>query len=68
SAGGTADSRRESESVLCSPERQPSVGESSVVIPGPSYSTVHTSTQPSPAQGLNTGADGDVRWNLMLLM
>ncbi|MCI78836.1 hypothetical protein A2U01_0100107, partial [Trifolium medium] len=30
SAGGTVGSRRESESVLCSPEHQPSVGESSV--------------------------------------
>ncbi|MCI57816.1 hypothetical protein A2U01_0079067, partial [Trifolium medium] len=58
SAGGTADSRMESESAPGSPEQQPSVGESSVVIHSSSYSTGHTYTQPSPAQNLNTGAGG----------
>ncbi|MCI61860.1 hypothetical protein A2U01_0083117, partial [Trifolium medium] len=42
SAGGTADSMTESEPKLCNPEQQPSVGESSVVIPSPSCSTAHT--------------------------
>ncbi|MCI98210.1 hypothetical protein A2U01_0119513, partial [Trifolium medium] len=42
SAGGTADSRRESESAPCNPEQQSSVWESSVVIPSPSCSTAHT--------------------------
>ncbi|MCI95470.1 hypothetical protein A2U01_0116768, partial [Trifolium medium] len=36
SAGGTAGSRKEFESAPCSPEQQPSVGESSVVIHSPS--------------------------------
>ncbi|MCI97764.1 hypothetical protein A2U01_0119065, partial [Trifolium medium] len=42
SAGGTAGSMRESEYELCSPEQQPSVGESNVVIPSPSDNTGHT--------------------------
>ncbi|MCI81074.1 hypothetical protein A2U01_0102346, partial [Trifolium medium] len=35
SAGGTAGSMMEPGLELCSPEQQPSVGESSVVIPSP---------------------------------
>ncbi|MCI83852.1 hypothetical protein A2U01_0105128, partial [Trifolium medium] len=46
SAGGTAGSRRES------------VGEKSVVVPNPSCNVAHKESQPSPAQNLNTVADG----------
>ncbi|MCI91859.1 hypothetical protein A2U01_0113154, partial [Trifolium medium] len=41
-AGGTAGSKKESEYAPCNPEQQPSVGESSAIIPSPSYSTGHT--------------------------
>ncbi|MCI90525.1 hypothetical protein A2U01_0111817, partial [Trifolium medium] len=58
SAGGTAGSRRESESMPCSPVWQPSVGEKNVGVPSPSYSAAHSESQPSPAQNLNTDADG----------
>ncbi|MCI57882.1 hypothetical protein A2U01_0079133, partial [Trifolium medium] len=42
SARGTAGSMRESGPELCSPEQQPSEGESSVVIPSPFCNTGHT--------------------------
>ncbi|MCI57115.1 hypothetical protein A2U01_0078366, partial [Trifolium medium] len=58
SAGGTAGSRRESESVPGSPVWQPSVGEKSVEVSSPSYSAAHRGSQPSPAQNQNTGAAG----------
>ncbi|MCI31540.1 hypothetical protein A2U01_0052752, partial [Trifolium medium] len=58
SDGDTAGSMKESESGPCSPVWQSSVGEKSVVIPSPSYNVAHIESQPSPAQNMNTGADG----------
>ncbi|MCI38020.1 hypothetical protein A2U01_0059248, partial [Trifolium medium] len=58
SAGGTAGSRRESGPVLCNPGQQPSVGDSSVVIPNPSCSAAHKESQSSPTHNLNSGAAG----------